>query len=128
MTSLFIISLITMIMYVRKVIYVLRFYQSDPVIYRQRAYPAVLHSKIWNSILGVAHFLTCVVFLSQGGRVCAGWYLGSKLEQFVTDPEDYSPYERNSYLIARGGWFIMATLFGLGNIVGFVACGYKAQN
>ena len=71
-------------MYARKVFYVMRYHKTDPETYRKRAYPAVLHSKIWNLIQGITHFMACTVFITQGGRVCAGWYLPSqRYEQFM---------------------------------------------
>ena len=90
MVTLFMISVITTVMYVRKIYFVLKYNKCDPEIYRAKAYPVVLNSKIWNFLLGVAHFMTCLVFLTNGGRVCSGWYLPSqRYTGFVTNPEDY---------------------------------------
>jgi hypothetical protein len=36
--------------------------------------------------------------------------------------------ERDTYLIARGAWFVIASCFGLGNVLGFIFVGYKAIN
>jgi hypothetical protein len=36
--------------------------------------------------------------------------------------------ERDAYLLSRGAWFVVASCFGLGNVLGFVFVGYKAVN
>jgi len=123
------ISVITTIMYLKKIYVVLKWHKSDPETYRREAMPSVLHSKIWNSIQGVALFSSCLVFITNGGRVCAGWYLPSqRYNGFLQHEDGYSTYERDSYLLAREGWFVMAAVFGLCNIIGFVFFGYKSEN
>jgi hypothetical protein len=36
--------------------------------------------------------------------------------------------ERDTYLLSRGAWFVVAACFGLGNVLGFLFVGYKAVN
>lgn len=53
----------------------LKWHKSDAEVYKREALPAVRRYKIWNSILGLSLTSCVLVFLTHGGRVCAGWYL-----------------------------------------------------
>lgn len=75
--TLFLISLISSITYIQKILIVLKWHKSDPEIYRREAMPFVRRSKIWNSILGLSLTACSFVFMTHAGRVCAGWYLPS---------------------------------------------------
>ncbi len=73
--TLFLISLITSYVYLLKIWTVLKWHKSDAEVYKREALPAVRRYKIWNSILGLSLTSCVLVFLTHGGRVCAGWYL-----------------------------------------------------
>ena len=126
--TLFVISTVTTVVYIHKVFTVIAYHRSDKATYLINAMPAVRRAKIWNSILGTAHLACVGVFFTHAGRVCSGWYIISLRNQNLLPLEDGTKYDRNTYLLARGGWFVMASLFGLGNLIAFIVVGRKASN
>lgn len=67
--------------------------------------------------------------MTHAGRVCAGWYLPAQAHQGLIESESgHKRIERDTYLLSRGAWFVCASCFGLGNVLGFVFVGYKAVN
>lgn len=108
-------SVSTTIAYVNKVIKVTTYHKADAATYLAKAYPAVKMFKIWNVLFGLSHMLTVLVFLTHPGRTCAGWNVGK-----LPDSERGINMDRNSYLIARGGFFVLASLFGASNLFSFL--------
>ena len=126
---LFLISIITSVAYVTKIVKVVRWHKSDPETYRKEAMPAVRVSKIWNTVLGVSLAACAFVFLTHAGRVCAGWYLPSHSYQSIRKSSDENQImERNTYLLSRGAWFVVAACFGVGNIVSLAFFGFSSVN
>ena len=80
---LFLISVVTSVAYVHKIVKVVKWHKSDPETYRKEAMPAVRLSKIWNTVLGTCLAACAFVFFTHGGRVCAGWYLPSHSYQSI---------------------------------------------
>lgn len=119
---LFITSVCTSIMYVNKVVHVIKFHRSSREEYLEKAMPAVKKYKIWNSIFGLSHLACCTVFLTHAGRVCSGWKVNE------LPPEQRENIDKELYLFARGAYFVVASLFGLCNLIGFVAVGKNAIN
>ena len=76
--ALFLISMITTIAYVQKIVQVFKWHKSDPETYRREATPYVERYKVWNSILGISLSSCALLFTTHAGRVCAGWYLPSQ--------------------------------------------------
>ena len=70
---LFITSVCTSIMYINKVVQVIKFHRSSKEAYEKMALPAVRKYKIWNSIFGLSHLACCTIFMTHAGRVCSGW-------------------------------------------------------
>lgn len=70
---LFIISVCTSLMYINKVVQVVKYHRARPEEYIEKALPAVRKYKIWNSIFGLSHLACATVFMTHAGRVCAGW-------------------------------------------------------
>ena len=119
---LFITSVCTSIMYINKVVHVIRWHRSSPEEYMLNALPAVRKYKIWNTIFGICHFCCCSIFMTHAGRVCSGWAV-NKL-----DPYERDHLDRELYLFARGGYFVVASIFGFCNLLGFLFVGVKAEN
>ena len=119
---LFITSVCTSIMYVNKVVHVIKYHRSSQAEYMEKALPAVNKYKIWNSIFGLSHLACFTVFMTHAGRVCAGWKV-SKLPA-----EERENLDRDLYLFARGGYFIVASVFGFCNLIGFLIVGKNAIN
>ena len=106
-----------------------QWHKSTELEYRREATPFVRKYKVWNSILGLSLSACALVFMTHSGRVCAGWYLPSQRYQGLVEGLDGShTIERDTYLLSRGGWFVIAACFGFGNVLGFVFVGYKAVN
>ena len=119
---LFITSVCTSIMYINKVVRVIMHHRASREEYMEKALPAVRKYKIWNSIFGLSHLACCTVFMTHAGRVCSGWTV-SKLPE-----EERANLDRELYLFARGGYFIVASVFGLCNLIGFLVVGKNAIN
>uniref|UniRef100_A0A7S3I6C4 Uncharacterized protein n=1 Tax=Favella ehrenbergii TaxID=182087 RepID=A0A7S3I6C4_9SPIT len=119
---LFITSVCTSIMYILKVIKVVRYHRSSAEVYEEKALPAVRKYKIWNSIFGLSHLACCTIFMTHAGRVCSGWMVGN------LPIEERENLDRDVYLFARGGYFVVASVFGLCNLIGFLAVGKNAIN
>jgi len=126
--SLLVISTATTIIYIHKVITVVAYHKSSSEVYMAKAMPAVRRAKIWNSIVGMSHLACACVFLTHAGRVCSGWYIPSLKSQGLLPENEGTGFDKQTYLIARGGWFVMASLFGLGNLIAFIVVGRKAKN
>lgn len=119
---LFITSICTSIMYINKVVNVVKYHRSSREIYEAMALPAVRKYKIWNSIFGLSHLACCTIFMTHAGRVCSGWQVGNLPE------EEKENLDRSLYLFARGGYFVVASVFGLCNLIGFLIVGKNAIN
>ena len=119
---LFITSVCTSVMYINKVVNVIRYHRSTRKEYMDKALPAVRKYKIWNTLFGLSHLACCTIFMTHAGRVCAGWTV-SKLPQ-----EERDNLDRELYLFARGGYFVVASIFGLCNLIGFLIVGKDSIN
>ena len=119
---LFITSVCTSIMYINKIFWVCKYQKASKEEYMANAYPAVKKYLIWNSIFGLSHLACFTVFLTHAGRVCSGWTI-SKLPE-----EQRENLDRELYLFARGGYFIVASVFGFFNLIGFLIMGRHAIN
>lgn len=75
LAMLFVISTITSLMYILKLISVFKYHEQSSDEYREHALPAVRQFQIWNSIFAVALVSCGWILLTKPGRVCAGWYL-----------------------------------------------------
>jgi len=73
---LFITSVVTSLMYILKVVKVVKYHRSSPKEYEAFALPAVRKYKIWNTIFGLSHLACCTIFMTHAGRVCSGWKIG----------------------------------------------------
>ena len=122
LTMLFITSVCTSIMYINKVVQVVKYHRAPVEVYEQMALPSVRKYKIWNSIFGLSHLACCTIFMTHAGRVCSGWMI-SRLSE-----EEREHMDRSLYLFARGGYFVVASIFGLCNLIGFLIVGRKASN
>ena len=122
LVMLFIVSLCTSIMYVYKVVTVCRNQGITEDEYAEKVQPVVRRYKIWNSIFGLSHLACCTIFMTHAGRVCSGWQVGNLPE------EDKENLDRSLYLFARGGYFVIASIFGLCNLIGFLIVGKNAIN
>ena len=78
--------------------------------------------KIWNSIFGLSHLACCTVFMTHAGRVCAGWNVNN------LSADERENLDKSLYLFARGGYFIVASIFGFCNLMGFLFVGKNAIN
>ena len=119
---LFITSCATSVMYINKVVNVIKWHRSSREEYIENAIPAVRKYKIWNTIFGIFHLCCFTVFVTHAGRVCSGWAVGRLSE------EDRENIDRELYLFARGGYFIVASIFGFCNLLGFILVGKDARN
>ena len=119
---LFITSCATTVMYLLKVYRVIKYHRASPQEYEEIALPAVRKYKIWNSIFGLSHLACCTIFMTHAGRGCSGWPVGNLPE------EERDNLDRNVYLFARGGYFVVASVFGLCNLLGFLFVGKNATN
>ena len=119
---LFITSICTSIMYILKVYKVVKYHRESAKTYEEMAIPAVRKYKIWNTIFGLSHLACCTIFMTHAGRVCSGWMVGNLPE------DERENLDRDSYLFARGGYFVVASVFGLCNLIGFMIVGRKAIN
>ena len=119
---LFLTSVVTSIMYVLKVIKVVKYHRAPPSEYIIHALPAVRKYKIWNTLFGLSHLACFSIFLTHAGRVCSGWKIGTLTENERAD------FDNQYYLLVRGGYFVVATIFGFGNLIGFLIAGRKADN
>ena len=119
---LFITSCSTSIMYITKVIVVCRHNNISEEEYALKVAPSVKRYKIWNSVFGLSHLACCTVFLTHAGRVCSGFSMSDMTdeERLHDDPE--------TYLQIRGVYFVIASVFGLGNLIGFLVVGRKSVN
>ena len=109
-------------MYVNKVVHVIKWHRSSEEDYIKNALPAVRKYKIWNTIFGICHLTCFTIFVTHAGRVCSGWTV-SKLTT-----EERDNLDRSLYLFARGGYFIVASVFGFCNLLGFIIVGKNAEN
>ena len=119
---LFITSCATSVMYINKVVHVIKWHRSSCEDYLKNAMPAVRKYKIWNTIFGIFHFCCFTIFVTHAGRVCSGWAIGK------LTGEERSNLDRESYLFARGGYFVVASVFGFFNLLGFILVGKNAEN
>ena len=119
---LFITSICTSIMYVLKVYFVIKYHQASVAEYEEKAIPRVRKFKIWNTIFGLSHLACCTIFMTHAGRVCSGWTVSS------LPREERENLDRSLYLFARGGYFVVASIFGLCNLIGFLIVGKNAIN
>ena len=119
---LFICSCTTSIMYITKVIVVCRHNNISEEEYALKVSPTVKRYKIWNSVFGLSHLSCCTVFMTHAGRVCSGFSKGdmTAAERLHDDPD--------TYLQVRGVYFVIASVFGLGNLIGFLTVGRKSVN
>ena len=119
---LFICSTCTSIMYITKVIIVCRHNNISEEEYAKKVAPSVKRYKIWNSVFGLSHLACCTVFLTHAGRVCSGFSKSNMTaeERLHDDPK--------AYLQVRGVYFVIASVFGLGNLIGFLTVGRKSKN
>ena len=122
LTMLFICSCATSLMYIIKVIIVCRNNNITEDEYAVKVSPHVRRYKIWNAVFGLSHLVCCTVFLTHAGRVCAGF---SRDE--MTEREKYHD-DAMTYLQVRGIYFVIASCFGLGNLIGFLLVGRKSHN
>ena len=122
LTLLFITSSITSILYIVKLVYVCRNQHATDEEYNERVAPKVRHYKIWNAIFGLSHLACCTIFMTHAGRVCSGWMVGNLPD------EERETLDRSTYLWARGGYFVVASVFGLCNLIGFLIVGKNAIN
>lgn len=122
LTMLFITSTITSIMYITKVIVVCRHNGISEEEYQVKVSPTVKRYKIWNSVFGLSHLACCTVFLTHAGRVCSGFAKNELTveEKLYDDPK--------TYLQIRGVYFVIASVFGMGNLIGFLLVGRKSVN
>ena len=109
-------------MYIIKVITVCRNQHATEDEYQDTVAPSVRRFKIWNSIFGLSHLACCTVFMTHAGRVCSGWTVNQ------LPAEQRENLDKNLYLFARGGYFVVASVFGLGNLIGFLLVGKNAIN
>ena len=109
-------------MYIYKVVKVCRNQGLREEEYAEKVLPTVRLYKIWNSIFGLSHLACCTIFMTHAGRVCSGWSVGNLPE------EERDNLDRNVYLFARGGYFVVASVFGLCNLLGFLFVGKNATN
>jgi hypothetical protein len=109
-------------MYINKVVHVIKYHRSSSELYEEMALPAVRKYKIWNSIFGLSHLACCTIFMTHAGRVCSGWQVGNLSE------DEKENLDRSLYLFARGGYFVIASVFGLCNLIGFLVVGKNAIN
>lgn len=79
---------------------------------------------MWNTILGAVHLGGVAIFLSQQGRVCAGWYIQRQEVSGVIT----GPVNDEEYLRARGAYFIVSGFFGLATLIAYIAIGHRAYN
>ena len=119
---LFICSCTTSTMYITKVFCVCRHNNVTEEEYAEKVAPHVKRYKIWNSVFGLSHLACCTVFLTHAGRVCSGF---SKSDMTVYEQRTDDP---NTYLQVRGVYFVIASVFGLGNLIGFLTVGRKSHN
>ena len=77
----FIISIIASVMYVNKVIHVIRHHRSDYFTYMTQAMPHIRMWKIWNSIFCLVHLACLGVLCTTEGQVCSGWYIAQLPEE-----------------------------------------------
>ena len=119
---LFISSVCTSIMYINKVVKVIRWHRSSREDYIANALPAVRKYKIWTTVFGICHMVCCTIFMTHAGRVCSGWTI-NKLT-----PDERENLDRQLYLFARGGYFVIASIFGFFNLLGFLIMGKNAEN
>ena len=119
---LFVTSVITSLAYIAKVWVVCRYGEGlNQQDFDTYITPHVRRYKIWNTIFGLAHLMCCTMFFTHAGRVCSGWLTGS-LPAEEKENLDYSVY-----LFARGGYFVVASVFGLGNLIAFMFVGKDAS-
>ena len=109
-------------MYVNKVVRVIKYHRATREEYIANALPAVRKYKIWTTVFGIFHFACCTIFMTHSGRVCAGWSV-NKLS--IDERENL---DRDLYLFARGGYFVVASIFGFFNLLGFFIVGKNAEN
>jgi hypothetical protein len=113
----FVLSLMTSIMYFRKLVKVFKYQHSEPSVYMYHAYPAVQRAKIWNLVQSCAHVLAFCVYLTNPARVCSGWYVYETLND-----------ELEVYLLLRGAFLVASFSFGLANIAAYFLVTRKAIN
>ena len=78
---LFITSCATSVMYINKVVHVIKWHRSSSEDYIKNAMPAVRKYKIWNTIFGIFHFCCFTIFATHAGRVCSGWAVGKLTDE-----------------------------------------------
>ena len=61
--------------YLNKVYNVCKYHNKDIALYRQNALPAVLNSRFWGMANSMFSMMFLSIFLTESGRVCAGFYL-----------------------------------------------------
>ena len=122
LTLLFITSTITSIFYIYKVVVVCRNQNITEEEYALRVSPTVRKYKIWNAIFGLSHLACCTMFMTHAGRVCSGWLISNLPE------EERKNLDHSLYLLARGGYFVVASVFGFCNLIGFLIVGKNAIN
>ena len=119
---LFITSTCTSIFYIIKVVTVCRNQNATEDEYAENVAPMVRRYKIWNTIFGLSHLACCTIFMTHAGRVCSGWMVNNLPE------EERDNLDRDLYLYARGAYFVVASVFGLCNLIGFLIVGKNAIN
>lgn len=120
---LFVTSVITSLMYIIKVWVVCRHGEGlDKDEFNDKITPHVRRYKIWNTIFGLAHLMCCTIFFTHAGRVCSGWSIGN------LPKEERENLDSTVYLRARGGYFVVASIFGLGNLIAFIVMGKNASH
>ena len=77
--------------YLNKVYNVCKYHNKDISLYRQNALPAVLNSRFWGMTNAMLSMMFLSIFLSESGRVCAGFYLQHGMD-----------FDKETYLIKRG--------------------------
>ena len=113
---LFLVSIITTICYIDKIVKVLRCDENDVQKMRQVVVPAVERSKCWSFINALGNCLCLSFFLTNSGRVCSGWYLDRSLKEDMNLSE---------YLIQRGTFFVVIGFIGILSLMSFLCSGRK---
>ena len=97
-SMLFIFSVINTVMYFNKIFAVYKYYKRSKKEYDAHVKQPVLLFKIWNAIFFTSLICVSAVFMTNAGRVCAGWNVF-----FGDEPIE----ERENYLFARGMFIVL---------------------